>query len=63
MKRELTNEERVAFSMLVDTIKDIGLFEPDEDDPNWMHTTGRTLDLTSFTRHDWEVIINAVSYD
>ena len=51
---KLTYEQESALAALLDIVFSIGLFEKDDDDDDWVHTTGRTINLESMHVVDYE---------
>lgn len=57
MKTNLTWKEASAIEELIGICDRIGLFEEDEDElSDFVHTTGKTLDLESLGKEDWELL-------
>lgn len=58
-KRELSFDELSAVESLITLVRDLGLFVDDEEE-DWVHTTGETLNLESFAKEDWETCLNLI---
>lgn len=64
MKTDLTWKEASAIEELIGICDRIGLFEEQEDgDPDFVYTTGKTLDLESLEKEDWELLKELVKKD
>ena len=50
----LTYEQESALAALLDIVFSTGLFEKADDDDDWVHTTGRTINLESMHVVDYE---------
>ena len=58
-KNKLSCDHEIALTNLIELVRDIGLFELSEDG-EWMHTTGKTLDLESISVNDWLLCLDAI---
>jgi len=47
-------EDEQALAALLDIVFGTGLFEKEDDDDDWVHTTGRIIDLESMRVVDYE---------
>ena len=50
----LTYEQESALAALLDIVFSTELFEKSDDDDDWVHTTGRTINLESMHVVDYE---------
>ncbi len=50
----LTYEQESAIATLLDIVFSTKLFEKDDDDEDWVHTTGNTINLESMHVVDYE---------
>ena len=57
-KEKLSCDHEIALTNLIELVRDIGLFE--ESDEDWLITTGKTLDLESFSKNDWLLCLDAI---
>ena len=58
-KEKLSCDHEIALTNLIELVRDIGLFELDDDGED-LHTTGKTLDLESFDKNDWLLCLDAI---
>jgi len=47
-------EDELALANLLDIVFGTGLFEKEDNDDDWVYTTGRTIDLESMRVADYE---------
>lgn len=60
IKEHLSFEERWAIGNLIELCKDVNLFVDDDEESDWLHTTGETLNLESIDKKDWELCLKAL---
>lgn len=48
--------DEIALAELLDIVFSIGLFERDEDDKKWVRTTGKTINLESMMKEDYDTL-------
>ena len=58
-KEKLSCDHEIALTNLIELVRDIGLFELDEDG-ECLHTTGKPLNLESFSKNDWLLCLDAI---
>ncbi len=58
-KERLSCDHEIALTNLIELVRDLGLFELD-DDGEGLHTTGKTLNLESFDKNDWLLCLDAI---
>lgn len=58
-KERLSCDHEIALTNLIELVRDLGLFELDDDGEN-LHTTGKTLNLESFDKNDWLLCLDAI---
>lgn len=58
-KERLSCDHEIALTHLIELVRDLDLFELDEDGEN-LHTTGNTLNLESFYKNDWLLCLDAI---
>jgi hypothetical protein len=62
IKEHLNVEERIAISLLIELVRDAEVLVDDDTfgSENNMVTTGKTLDLHSFNKSDWQICLKAL---
>lgn len=62
VKEYLNVEERIAISLLIELVRDAEVLVQDNNfgSEDNMVTTGKTLDLYSFNKSDWEICLKAL---
>ena len=58
-RNKLTCDHEIALTNLIELVRDIHLFEEGGED-EFLHTTGRTLNLESFDKNDWLLCLDAI---
>ena len=58
-KERLSCDHEIALTNLIELVRDLGLFEQDEDS-ECLHTTGKPLNLESFDKNDWLLCLDAI---
>ena len=58
-RERLSCDHEIALTNLIELVRDLGLFELDDDGEN-LHTTGKTLNLESFDKNDWLLCLDAI---
>ena len=58
-RERLSCDHEIALTNLIELVRDLGLFELDDDGEN-LHTTGLTLNLESFDKNDWLLCLDAI---
>lgn len=58
-KEKLSCDHEIALTNLIELVRNIGLFELDEDGEH-LHTTGKTLNLETFDKNDWLLCLDAI---
>ena len=58
-KTKLSCDHEIALTNLIELVRDLGLFELDEDG-EYLHTTGKTLNIESFDKNDWLLCLDAI---
>ena len=62
IKENLSLEERIAIASLIELVRDANVLVPDDNygSEDNMVTTGKTLDLYSFNKSDWELCLKTI---
>jgi hypothetical protein len=62
IKEHLNVEERIAISLLIELVRDAEVLVQDNNfgSEDNMVTTGKTLDLYSFNKSDWQICLKAL---
>lgn len=62
VKEHLNVEERIAISLLIELVRDAEVLVQDDNfgSEDNMVTTGKTLDLYSFNKSDWQTCLKAL---
>ena len=62
VKEHLNVEERIAISLLIELVRDAEVLVQDDNfgSEDNMVTTGKTLDLYSFNKSDWQICLKAL---
>lgn len=58
-KERLSCDHEIALTNLIELVRDVHLFEEDEDGES-LYTTGKTLDLQHFDKNDWLLCLDAI---
>lgn len=58
-RERLSYDHEIALTNLIELVRDLGLFELDEDG-ECLHTTGKSLNLESFDKNDWLLCLDAI---
>ena len=58
-RERLSCDHEIALTTLIELVRDLGLFELDDDGEN-LHPTGKTLNLESFDKNDWLLCLDAI---
>ena len=59
-REQLSCDHEIALTNLIELVRDLGIFEEDESDDTSLITTGKTLNLETFSKNDWLLCLDAI---